>query len=385
MYLLHISDHLMVNKLLSIFLLIFIIGISYGSHVPLIPVFAREEINATYLELGTIGMANYLPYTFIPAIVGILLDKFNKGIIMSIGVAISTISIFLLSISNIVMDLIIIRAFAGLAHAFFWPAATAIVTANDNRSVKNVSRYTTFWVAGYMLGPLLGSLIFNTFGFRLLFQYTSIIMIIAFLLSTLSIKDNKHNTKKSNYSLNDLLISIKSNVRLYMLIIYYSASFGIVLAILPAYIKENGISEFNIGILFFLFGLARLLTLQFTNKLVNKALASIIIATILISLSMLIIYIIVDPILIALALILFGIAFSIYFPLTLNIIVRDLPENIMGRYIGIYETIFGIGWASGPVIAGFLADIFSNNIPYLIMFIIGLIMPTIILIRFNSR
>ena len=40
--------------------------------------------------------------------------------------------------------------------------------------------------------------------------------------------------------------------------------------------------------------------------------------------------------------------------------------------IGAYETVFGIGWATGPVIAGIVSQMFGNEIPYLVFCIIGI-------------
>jgi MFS family permease len=41
--------------------------------------------------------------------------------------------------------------------------------------------------------------------------------------------------------------------------------------------------------------------------------------------------------------------------------------------------MFGIGWAVGPIISGIAADIYGSNIPYISMFIIGLLLPLFIL------
>ena len=55
-----------------------LIGISYGMHGPILPVFAKNVIGASYIELGIIGLANFIPYMFIPVFVGILLDRINN-------------------------------------------------------------------------------------------------------------------------------------------------------------------------------------------------------------------------------------------------------------------------------------------------------------------
>ena len=38
-----------------------IIGVSYGMHQPILPVFAKNIIDASYAEIGLIGLSNFLP------------------------------------------------------------------------------------------------------------------------------------------------------------------------------------------------------------------------------------------------------------------------------------------------------------------------------------
>ncbi|HXW01915.1 MAG TPA: MFS transporter, partial [Candidatus Nitrosotenuis sp.] len=87
-----------------------IIGISYGLHNPIVPIFAKNEIGASYAELGLIGLANFVPYMFIPVFVGILLGRFNNGHLLSLGVVINATSIFLLSVSKSVPEIMVLRA-----------------------------------------------------------------------------------------------------------------------------------------------------------------------------------------------------------------------------------------------------------------------------------
>ncbi len=96
-----------------------IIGISYGLHGPILPVFAKNIIGATYSELGLIGLTNFIPYMFIPLFVGILLDRFNSGYLLALGAAINSASIYLLSIAQSVPEIMGFRIMTGVAHAFF--------------------------------------------------------------------------------------------------------------------------------------------------------------------------------------------------------------------------------------------------------------------------
>ena len=125
-----------------------IIGISYGLHGPILPVFAKNVIGATYSELGLIGLTNFIPYMFIPLFVGILLDRFNNGYLLAFGAAINSISVYLLSIAQSVPEIMGFRIMTGVAHAFFWPPCEAIISneSSEKNRVKHISWFTMFFV-----------------------------------------------------------------------------------------------------------------------------------------------------------------------------------------------------------------------------------------------
>ena len=66
-----------------------------------------------------------------------------------------------------------------------------------------------------------------------------------------------------------------------------------------------------------------------------------------------------------------GFGFSIFFPLTLEIILSKTRKEISGKIIGAYETVFGIGWAIGPTIGGPITQSFGSQAPYVVFFVIG--------------
>lgn len=117
-----------------------IIGISYGLHGPILPLFAKNVIGATYSELGLIGLTNFIPYMFIPLFVGILLDRFNSRCLLALGAAINSASIYLLSIAQSVPEIMRFRIMRGVAHAFFWPPCQAIIAteSTEKNRVKNI-------------------------------------------------------------------------------------------------------------------------------------------------------------------------------------------------------------------------------------------------------
>jgi len=363
-----------------------IIGISYGLHGPILPIFAKNIVGASYSDLGFIGLANYIPYMFIPIFVGILLDKFNNGYLLAIGAATNSISIYLLSLAQSVPEIMGFRMITGIAHAFFWPPCQSIISneSNEQNRVRNISWFTMFFVMGFMIGPLLGSILLENLDitYRILFQITSFILSTAIISSLLISRKSI-----SNYHERFSFLSIREMKKfpeVIVMLIFCTASFGIILSIYPAFLDDNGMSDKDILLLYFAFGISRVISLGLAGKLSRKTSQTLIAATMAISAGLSISVVSHSIVMFAIALMLMGFGFSIFFPLTLEIILSRTSKGISGKIIGAYETVFGLGWAIGPAIGGQINQIFGNNSPYLVFSMIG-IGVTVIAIIFRKK
>lgn len=351
-----------------------IIGISYGLHGPILPIFAKNVIGANYSELGLIGLANFIPYMFIPLFVGILLDKFNNGYLLALGASINSASIYLLSVAQSVPEIMGFRIMTGIAHAFFWPPCESIISkeSSEKDRVRNISWFTMFFVLGFMIGPLLGTVFLEEIDvtYRILFQITAFILataiISALLVSRKNVKD--HHGKFSFSSIKEM----KKFPEVIILLIFCTSSFGIILSIYPAFLNDNGMSDTDILYLYFAFGVSRVVSLALAGKLSHNTSKTLIAATIAVSLGLAFSVVSDSIIIYGVALVLMGFGFSIFFPLTLEIILSKTRKGISGKIIGAYETVFGIGWAIGPTIGGPITQSFGNQAPYLVFCIIGM-------------
>ena len=360
------------NKVILVYIIALIVGFSYGIHNPIVPLFAKD-MGASYSDLGVIGFANFIPYMFIPLFVGLLLDRFNKGILLSLGLVLDSVSIYLLSVADSVPQIIIFRTLVGVAHSFFWPPCESIIsksTSPQNR-VKAISRFMAFFVAGIMIGPLVGSFLLEHFDV----SYSMIFQIAAFaiatsLVSSLMLSKDKDVTHNGIISITSAKHLIKFPTVI-VILLFCSISFGVFLAILPAFMNERSISESNVELLFFVFGISRLVSLLTSSFLMKKFLTSILLVIISISAGMLMLYYSHSVLEFSVAVLILGFGFSVYFPLTFEIIMRKTKENV-GALIGAYEATFGMGWAFGPLIIGVIANSFGSSIPYLILSVVGL-------------
>lgn len=362
------------------------IGVSYGMHGPILPVFAKNVIGATYTELGLIGLANFLPYMFIPIFVGILLDKYNNAHLLSVGILINSASLYLLSIAQTVPEVMVFRVMTGVAHAFFWPPCESIISSvsKGHARVKNIAKFTGFFVAGFTIGPLLGSLFLESFdvSYRLLFQFAAFILAAAIIASlSLSKKHIHKNDTKFSFS---AIKEMRRFPEIIIMLVYCTASFGIILTIYPAFLDDNSISGVQIEILYFIFGVSRILTLLVAGKLARKMSHTLIAAVLSIAFGLLVSFGAGNIFEFAIAMLLMGFGFSIFFPLTLEIVLSKTKKTISGTIIGAYETTFGIGWTVGPIIAGILSQFQDNTAPYLVFFILGIGIAILSTIRRKS-
>ena len=362
------------RKLALVYITGLLIGISYGLHGPLLPLFAKNVIGASYAELGLIGFANFIPYMFFPLFVGIFLNRFNNGHLLSIGVIMNSASVYLLSIAQSVPEIMTFRIITGVAHAFYWPPCEAIISnvSKGKTRVRNIATFTGFFTTGFMIGPLFGSILLENFDatYRIIFEIAAYVL-AASLVSSLVLSKNRPQTKHEKFSFSSLK-EIAKFPHVIMLLIYCTASFGIILSIYPAFLNDRAMTIVDVEILFFVFGISRILTLAVAGKLAKHTSLTLIIAVFSISIGLGISFFVETIIEFAIALILLGFGFSIFFPLTLEIILSKTRRAISGTMIGAYETTFGIGWASGPITAGLISQFFGNDAPYLVFFIIGI-------------
>ncbi|MEM3065138.1 MAG: MFS transporter [Candidatus Nitrosotenuis sp.] len=350
-----------------------IIGISYGIHNPMVPIFAKNELGASYAELGLIGLANFIPYMFIPVVVGILLGKFNNGRLLTFGVAINVASVYLLSVATTVPEVMVLRALTGVAHAFFWPPAESIIanSSQDGSRVKNIGQFTGFFVSGFMIGPLVGTFLLEGLDttYRMLFVIATVVMAAA-IISSLQIAKNGSPRVDTKFSFSGIKEVAKFPV-IVALLIYCASSFGIILTIYPAFLNDRSMSATEIEILYFVFGASRVITLALTEKLAKKTAATLIASSGAISAGLVLSFFSHSIFEFAAAMLMMGFGFSIIFPLTLEVILRRIPKESSGVTIGAYETVFGIGWAVGPITAGLISEFSSNAMPYVAFVAIG--------------
>lgn len=335
------------------------LGTSYGMHGPILPVFAKNVIGASYAELGLIGVVNFIPYMVIPIFVGILLDRINNGYLLTLGVLLNTASLYLTSTATTVEELVAYRAMVGVAHAFIWPPSESILSGDPNNRVKNISWFTMFFVVGFMLGPLLGSAVLEAVGsdYRTLFQITAYVM-AAGMASTVMTYSKAPKRGSGKINIRSFARIVKFPVVVTMLL-FSTAAFGIILTIYPAFLNDRGMDDTSILVLYFVFGITRVGSLLMAGYFSRRAVPTFVASTVMVTAGMGVSAVGTGFWEFAVALLLLGFGFSILYPLALEVILRGSKKNVWGRMIGAYEALFGVGWAIGPGISGYMTQAYE--------------------------
>jgi len=363
-----------------------LIGTSYGMHNPLVPIFAKNELGASYADLGLIGLANFIPYIFIPVFVGALLGRFNNGRILSLGIIINSSSVYLLSLAKSVPEVMAFRAMTGVAHAFFWPPAESIISnaSTPESRIKNIAGFTGFFVSGFMIGPLIGTFLLEGMdaSYRLLFQIATFVLASSIIFA-IQVAKKHMPIPHSKFSFSGIREMTKFP-HVIIILIYCASSFGMILAIHPAFLNDRSMSATAIEILYFVFGVSRVITLALAERLARHTAKTLLASTLCISAGLLLSFFSESIIQFGIAMAIMGFGFSVIFPLTLEIILRRIRKETSGVIIGAYETTFGIGWAIGPIISGLISEFSGNATPYLVFFVVGIGISAMCVIKKKS-
>ena len=354
-----------------------IVGTSYGMHSPIVPVFAREVLATDYSQVGLIGTANYLPFMFAPFFIGILLDRLNKSYVLLSGIILNVLSILMLSTVQSTLEVVLYRTLAGVAHALFWPSSEVLTSINSSSEsrVRNISMFIGAWILGFMVGPIIGKLIVSLFDYYALFQLAAATMAVAIVPSILLRSygwPGVQNTPERRASSVQVFREITNHPKLGGVILYYAITFGVVLAVYPAYMRDASLTTEDIEMMFFFFGLSRFATLLLLVARISRynelALALAVSAT---AVGMIISFLSPSILSFAVSIALFGFSTSIFYPISFSLVTRNTPSEHVGSKLGVYNSLFGIGWTAGPIMAGFASDAFGSGSPYLAFFIIG--------------
>ena len=364
---------------LRFYISIFVSSLGLGMYVYFVPIFA-QRFGATFLDLGYIGTASAVTYAIAPILVGHLADRVNRWRLFALALLVNCVTTIALVFSRSVTDIVLIRSLGGLGLAFFWPSGEILVldSAPREKRVREMGLFSVSWGLAFLIGPLLGGIIIQYLGFFDLFVFSSLLIMLAFVQTAFWARPTNRKSETPSMHTSGRFPAVRRLLPWYVMTASYGVIFSIVSTIFPGYANSVGINLVQVGLIFTVFGLARVTGFATSDHYLHFGVKkSLFVVSLLISCCCLVIgfYPSFNAFLCVIALL--GGSFAVIFPLTIDLISRHFPDEQNGAAVGSYESVYGIGSAIGPILAGSIATLLDVRFSFVVASLFAILMVII--------
>lgn len=346
----------------------FFLYFSYAlARSPIIPLYA-QSLGASSQIIGWAVAASTITGIFMKLPAGTLSDALGRRALLLTGACVFALTPFFYPLIATIAGLIILRFIHGNATAIFGPTASAAISdisAANERGVR-LGLYASVQGIGQTLGPLLGGFLITWQGFSTPFLMSGVIGAVGLvLLLMFRIGSDNHERKNITKNLLQGLREVASNRGIMITSVAVAAQMfavGAYNGFLPLFAKDvAGLDAGKIGLTFGIQTtttlLARPLMGKFSDRIGRKPLilAALLWCAFLIALL---------PHLQRFELLLiFGSAWGLGSAVVSSVasaFITDLAKRAhYGAAHGAFGTIFDIGEAAGPIVAGLLVAHFG--------------------------
>jgi MFS family permease len=356
---------------------VFVASLGMGLNMYFIPVFA-QSFGATFADLGLIGTVWALAATITPFFIGYLVWKVKCAWVYVFSLVLIALSTLFLILSRSVVDIMILRFFAGIGMEAFWVTGEIMVTDLSPLEVrvKEMGRYGIALVLGFLIGPLVGGLVTESFGYTNLFIISTVVVVVSTVQALVWLVSGYRRTETpSTRDFSGFMGIIKRLLPLYMMIVCYGIIWGVITTIFPGYANSLGISPVLIGFLFSAFGVTRIFSYATAHRYSKFGeMRTLLSVSLVIFVGLLTIAIFpAFPALLA-GVLLIGGGVGVVFPVTIDLVLRNFSAERTGAAVASYETVINLGETVGPYVFGMLTALATVGRSFLLMSIFGILM-----------
>jgi ACDE family multidrug resistance protein len=348
-----------------LYVTIFLTATGLGTCTFLLPVYA-QTLGATYTDLGLIGAAGNVVYTVLTITCGYTLDRYEKIKLYTGFTLYGGVVMLLFSYAKTIPHLIIIRGLLGAASATFWVSASTLTGEISPRKelTRSLGRYNLAWITGFTVGPYLGGLISNQYGYAVFFLASAGLIMISLALILIRIRGRitlRRFVSHERTSLGELRPLALS----YLTLVPFTMVLGIYMAIIPGHMKVVGLTASLIGLLLTITnGIRGALFFNVERFVKWGTWRSLIAASSLLAASMYLVRTGEAAMGFGLPLAFYGAGSGIMTPVVLDFISKRTPDRLRGTAMGVHEGVYGVGMFIGPLLGGAIADTFSASVLY---------------------
>ncbi|MEJ6951216.1 MFS transporter [Natronospora cellulosivora (SeqCode)] len=370
----------MTNTKRSIKLLFFVTSFYWFSMYGYIPTFAPyiESLGASHRLIGLIVGSYGFTQMLIRIPLGIFSDRLNKRKIFVVtGISLSIISSTGMYFSESPYLILLFRSLAG-ASAATWVTFIVLFSSyfSQEETAKSVAIMDSGVKTGQVLAMFTAGIIAQRFGQQSPFILAALGGIIGLTLS-LRVKESNDvehkpvNVRELLQVISNQRFLIVSFLGILSMLITYASTFGFV----PLLARRLGASEFQLGLLTTLTTIPGIFSAllggtYFRRKFGEKK--TIIIGFLLISFSCILVPTVNQVSSLYLAQILNGFGQGLVFPLLMGLSIKGVESSKRGTAMGFFQAIYGLGMFTGPVLLGFLSDLFGLRTGFWVIAVLGI-------------
>ncbi len=390
-------DHWKKN-LLIVWICQFLAMIGMSAVVPFLPLFIRElgvtKLEQTALWSGLVFAGPFFISFFLAPVWGSMGDKYGRKIMTLRAVFGLAIAQILIGFSQNITQLFLVRLFQGALSGFL-PAAMALIASNtpEEKTGYALGFLQSSTAAGTVLGPLIGGVLSDLFGFRFVFFCVAALLFITGILVLILVKEENKVEKEKSFSFIDnwkLLLNNRGLRVTAFMITLTALGFSYVRPIFVLYVETFNISSKILptitGALYSIMGIFSTFSAAWWGKRVEKSgLKKNLFAASLITGAMYAAHSFVsDPFTLIPIRMLLGFGFGAMLPLLFTAISKNISFERKGGVLGVASSFQILGNMSGPVIGGYAVGVMGVKTSFFLTGIIFFIIASFIYTQFTE-
>jgi FSR family fosmidomycin resistance protein-like MFS transporter len=351
----------------------FAIRSSYGVLLPeMLP-----SLKISKADAGLIYGSFFMAYTIFSPLVGLLADRINIRIILTLFLCILGVGTLLMGYSSSLMKSIFFFLLAGIGSSACWSPVVALVQhwVSDKRKGMTLAVVDAGGSIGIAVSSFIMPIIVAKSSWRMGWKGLGIFAFLIAGISFFLLRDyamekpnlqNLKSNKQSNWSANIIHISILGNATFWIIgVSYLLIGFSVIIPL--TFISTYAVQELN-----FSYSVAtRLITVMALTSIAGKLIMTslsdfqgrikvIIICEILITITILGIVYLRGLLAIYVCMGIFGFSLGAIWPLYATCASDYFSRNSTGFIVGFWTLFLGVGLISSPILAGWIADVMGK-------------------------
>ncbi|WP_057764768.1 multidrug efflux MFS transporter [Companilactobacillus tucceti] len=354
----------------------FMTGIGFSMITPFMPLYINQLGNFTKSQLviwnGIAFSSTFLVMAIASPIWGKIADRKGRKLMLIRAALGMSIVIYLQATVTAPWQLVALRLLQGVFSGFVSNSNTLIAsTAPRSESGKALGTLNTGVISGTLLGPLIGGVIAQYFGFRVPFMVTGSLLFTAFILVVIFIKEDfKPITKDEEASTSEIFHKLKNpNLILAMFVttMIIQTSNNSINPIISLYVKQlmNGSDKVTLisGVIAAMPGIANVIAAPRFGALGDKiGTGKILIGGLIFAV---IVYIpqafVTNVWQLGILRFLVGVSDACLFPQVQTILAKNADAKYTGRVFGYNQSFQSVGNVCGPLLGSYISSILSYS------------------------